>query len=163
MQAYVMERMQAFVASEQRPRSMQQRVTGLVIAIEYGRPPWVALVLAFSFGMYGFCKRRANVGAVDSLTVETGVQFVPALIAIAVIGAQGDLAFGTHADASLSPVGLEVITVVPLLFFRRRNAAPAALHRRAAAISGARAAIRRRVGIRHESLPAAEFVGFCLV
>jgi chloramphenicol-sensitive protein RarD len=63
-----------------------------VIAIEYGRPPWVALVLAFSFGMYGFCKRRANVGAVDSLTVETGVQFVPALIAIAVIGAQGDLA-----------------------------------------------------------------------
>ncbi len=54
--------------------------------------------------MYGFCKKQANVGAVDSLAVETGVQFVPALIAIAVIAAQGDLVFG-HAVEHLGAAG----------------------------------------------------------
>ena len=39
------------------------------LTVEYGRPPWVALVLAFSFGTYGLAKKQANVGAVESLTV----------------------------------------------------------------------------------------------
>src|SRR3954470_2264592 len=38
-----------------------------VITIDYGRLPWIALTLAISFGLYGFCKKRASVGAVDSL------------------------------------------------------------------------------------------------
>jgi chloramphenicol-sensitive protein RarD len=134
-----------------------------VIAIEYGRPPWVALVLAFSFGMYGFCKRRANVGAVDSLTVETGVQFVPALIAIAVIGAQGDLASAPMRTPRCRRSGWRSSPSCRCCSFAAGTRRLPFSHRRAAAISGARAAIRRRVGIRHESLPAAEFVGFCLV
>jgi chloramphenicol-sensitive protein RarD len=135
----------------------------LVIAIDYGRPPWIALVLAFSFGMYGFCKKRADVGAADSLAVETGVQFIPALIAIAVIGAQGDLVFGTRADTSLWLAGLGVITVIPLLFFaagtRRLPLSIVGLLQYLAPVLQ----FAVGVGIRHESLPAAEFVGFCLV
>jgi chloramphenicol-sensitive protein RarD len=135
----------------------------LVIAIDYGRPPWIALVLAFSFGMYGFCKKRADVGASDSLAIETGVQFVPALIAITIIGAQGDLVFGTRWDTSLWIAGLGVITVVPLLFFA------ASTRRLPLSILGLLQYLAPvlqfavGVGIRHESLPAAEFVGFCLV
>src|SRR3954454_7625066 len=83
-----------------------------VIAIDYGRPPWIALVLAFSFGMYGFCKKKAAVGALDSLMVETGVQFVPAVVALVVVGAQGDLVFGTRAGTSLLLAGSGVITVI---------------------------------------------------
>jgi chloramphenicol-sensitive protein RarD len=135
----------------------------LVIAIDYGRPPWIALVLAFSFGMYGFCKKRADVGAVDSLTVETAVQFVPAMIAITVIGTQGDLVFGTRPDTSLWLVGLGVITVIPLLFFaagtRRLPLSVLGLLQYLAPVLQ----FAVGVGIRHESLPAAEFVGFCLV
>ena len=41
------------------------------LTVDYGRPPWVALVLAFSFGSYGLAKKKADVGAVESLTVET--------------------------------------------------------------------------------------------
>ena len=41
------------------------------LTVEYGRPPWVALVLAFLFGSCGLAKKKANVGAVESLTVET--------------------------------------------------------------------------------------------
>ena len=93
-------------------------VAVLVIAVDYGRPPWIALVLAFSFGMYGFCKKRADVGAADSLAVETGIQFVPALIAIAVIGAQGDLVFGTRPDDLAAGWSASASSPsIPLLFF----------------------------------------------
>ena len=45
----------------------------VVLTLDYGRLPWVALVLAFSFGTYGLAKKTANVGAVESLTFETAV------------------------------------------------------------------------------------------
>ena len=41
------------------------------LTVEYGRPPWIALLLAFSFGTYGLAKKQANVEAVESLTFET--------------------------------------------------------------------------------------------
>ena len=53
----------------------------LVIAVDYGRPPWIALGLAFSFAIYGLIKKQVGprVGAVASLSVESAVMFVPAL------------------------------------------------------------------------------------
>jgi chloramphenicol-sensitive protein RarD len=138
-------------------------VAVLVITIDYGRLPWIALVLAFSFGMYGFCKKRADAGAVDSLAVETGVQVVPALIAIAVIAAQGNLVFGTRLPTSLLLVGLGAVTVIPLLFFA------ASTRRLPLSILGLLQYLAPvlqfavGVGIRHEKLPTTEFVGFALV
>jgi chloramphenicol-sensitive protein RarD len=138
-------------------------VAVLVITIDYGRLPWIALVLAFSFGMYGFCKKRADAGAVDSLAVETGVQVVPALIAIAVIAAQGNLVFGTRLPTSLLLVGLGAVTVIPLLFFaastRRLPLSVLGLLQYLAPVLQ----FAVGVGIRHEKLPVAELVGFCLV
>ena len=45
----------------------------LVIAINYGAFPWIALALAFSFGLYGLIKRRVGgrVDALSGLTMET--------------------------------------------------------------------------------------------
>jgi chloramphenicol-sensitive protein RarD len=138
-------------------------VAVLVIAIDYGRPPWIALILAFSFGMYGFCKKRADVGAVDSLAVETGVLFVPAVIALVVIAASGDLVFGTRPATSILLAGTGVITVIPLLFFaagtRRLPLSILGLLQYLAPVLQ----FAVGVGIRHESLPVAELVGFCLV
>jgi chloramphenicol-sensitive protein RarD len=138
-------------------------VAVVVIAVDYGHPPWIALVLAFSFGMYGFCKKRANVKATDSLAVETGVQFIPAVIAIAVIGAQGSLVFGTRPATSVLLAGSGLITVIPLLLFA------ASAQRLPLSVMGLLQYLTPvlqfsvGVGIRHESLPFAEFVGFCLV
>jgi chloramphenicol-sensitive protein RarD len=135
----------------------------VVIAVDYGRPPWIALILAFSFGMYGFCKKRADVGAVDSLAVETTVQFVPALIMIGVVAAQGNLVFGTRMPTSWLLAGTGLITVIPLLFFaagtRRLPLAILGLLQYLAPVLQ----FAVGVGIRHESVPAAEFAGFCLV
>ena len=134
-----------------------------IIAVDYGRPPWIALILAVSFGLYGFCKKQADVGAVESLTVETAVQFVPAMIAVAVIGAHGDLVFGTRWSTSLLLAGTGVITVIPLLFFasatRRLPLTVLGLLQYLAPVLQ----FAVGVGIRHESLPTAELVGFCLV
>ena len=45
----------------------------LALTVEYGRPPWISLVLAFSFGSYGLAKKKANAGAVESLVLETAL------------------------------------------------------------------------------------------
>ena len=42
-----------------------------MLTVDYGHPPWIALVLAFSFGTYGLAKKQAGAEAVESLTLET--------------------------------------------------------------------------------------------
>jgi chloramphenicol-sensitive protein RarD len=136
----------------------------VVIAIDYGRPPWIALILATSFGMYGFFKKQAGVGAVDSMAVETGAMFVPAVIALIVIGTQGELTFGRHGAGNAALLaGTGLVTVIPLLFFaagtRRLPLSILGLLQYLAPVLQ----FAVGVGIRHESTPAAELVGFALV
>jgi chloramphenicol-sensitive protein RarD len=95
-------------------------VAVLVIAVDYGRPPWIALGLAFSFAIYGLIKKQVGprVGAVASLSVESAVMFVPALLFLVILEGRGDADFGHHGvghAALLATAG--VATAVPLLFF----------------------------------------------
>ena len=136
----------------------------VVITVDYGRLPWIALTLAFSFGLYGFVKKRIGVPAVDSLAVETGVLFVPAVIALVVLQAEGKLAFGhSSVGNTLLLAGAGVVTAVPLLFFA------AAAGRLPLSTMGLLQYMTPLlqfavgVGIRHESVPASEYVGFGLV
>ncbi len=88
------------------------------LTVEYGRPPWVALVLAFSFGSYGLAKKKANVGAVESLTVETLVLAPVAGAYILWLVAQGTSTFGTEgAGHTALLVSTGVVTAVPLICF----------------------------------------------
>ena len=139
-------------------------VAVVVIAVDYGHPPWIALVLATSFGLYGFCKKRAGVGAVDSLAFETGVMFVPALIALAIVAAQGELVFGRHgAGNALLLASTGVVTAIPLLLFA------SATQRLPLSVLGLLQYLTpvlqfaMGVFVRHESVPFAEYIGFCLV
>lgn len=43
----------------------------LWLALGAGRPPWIALALAFSFGFYGLLRKTAPLGALEGLTLET--------------------------------------------------------------------------------------------
>jgi chloramphenicol-sensitive protein RarD len=139
-------------------------VAVVVIAVDYGRPPWIALTLAASFGLYGFAKKRAGVGALDSLAVETGTLFLPAVAALVVVAVQGNLAFGSHGVGnSLLIASTGVVTAVPLLMFA------AATQRLPLSVIGLLQYLTPvlqfivGVGIRHEHVPFAEFIGFCLV
>jgi chloramphenicol-sensitive protein RarD len=90
----------------------------LVLTVENGRPPWIALVLAFSFGTYALLKKTAQVGAVEGLGVETLVLLVPAGGYIAWLGATGEATFGTEGLGHAGLLALSgIITAVPLLLF----------------------------------------------
>ncbi|MFF3782498.1 EamA family transporter RarD [Streptomyces sp. NPDC001933] len=90
----------------------------LVLAIGYGRPPWISLTLAFSFATYGLMKKKVNMGGLESLTAETAVVFVPALGYLLWLGARGESTFtsgGIGHAALLASAGL--VTAVPLVLF----------------------------------------------
>ena len=88
------------------------------LTVEYGRPPWVALVLAFSFGSYGLAKKKANVGAIESLTVETMLLAPFAGAYILWLVAQGTSTFGTEGAAhSALLISTGIVTAIPLIFF----------------------------------------------
>jgi len=136
----------------------------VVISVDYGRPPWIALTLATSFALYGFLKKRASAGALDSMAVETGTLLIPALVTMTVIAAQGNMTFGhVSVGNTLLLVGTGVVTAIPLLFFA---AATTRLPLSVIGLLQYLAPVLQfsvGVGIRHEPLPPAEWVGFGLV
>ncbi|MGR8008983.1 EamA family transporter RarD [Streptomyces hypolithicus] len=90
----------------------------LVLAVGYGRPPWISLVLAFSFATYGLIKKKVNLGGVESLAAETAIQFLPALGFLLWIGSQDTATFGAEGPghaALLAATG--IVTAVPLVCF----------------------------------------------
>jgi len=90
----------------------------VILTIDYGRLPWIALTLACSFGLYGFVKKKAGVGALESLTVETGLLFLPALGYLLFLehGSKGTFGHAPLAkDLLLASCGF--ITAIPLLCF----------------------------------------------
>ncbi|GAB3650165.1 EamA family transporter RarD [Zhihengliuella somnathii] len=92
----------------------------LVMAVAYGSVPWISLILASTFALYGYAKNRVGRGttAVASLTVETAVLFVPAVVCLGILGASGTAtAFELGAGHFWLLIGLGVITATPLLFF----------------------------------------------
>jgi chloramphenicol-sensitive protein RarD len=108
----------------ERLRRLQWAAVGIavlavvVLTLDYGRPPWIALALATSFGLYGLMKKLVRVEAAPGLFVETAVVAVPALVVIGLLEGRGDAAFG-HAGVghALLLVSSGVATAVPLLLF----------------------------------------------
>ena len=93
-------------------------VAVVFLAVQSGRIPWIALVLAFSFGTYGLLKKTSGVGAVEGLTVETAVLTPAALVYLAVIQARGEATLTTHGPGHAALLALTgLITAVPLLSF----------------------------------------------
>ncbi|WP_328990766.1 EamA family transporter RarD [Kribbella sp. NBC_01245] len=90
----------------------------VVLTIENGRPPYVALVLAFSFGFYGFTKKKANAGAVEGMAIESAAAVPLALAMIVALGIRGDSTVTSNGTAYfLLAVLAGPVTAIPLLMF----------------------------------------------
>jgi len=132
-----------------------------VLAITYGHLPWIALVLAGSFGTYGLIKKVVSMDAVQSLAVETAVLLVPALGYLAFIRG-GTLGSGSATHPALL-VSTGLVTTAPLLLFgaaaRRLPLTTLGLLQYLAP------ALQFVFGIAlfHESMPLPRLVGFGLV
>jgi chloramphenicol-sensitive protein RarD len=88
------------------------------ITAAYGRLPWIALVLAITFGFYGLVKKLAPLGSLYGLTLETGIVFPIALIYLLIVGLRGSGAFLQDGpQVTLLLVGAGPVTTVPLLLF----------------------------------------------
>ncbi|MCB0887684.1 MAG: EamA family transporter RarD [Propionibacteriaceae bacterium] len=137
----------------------------LVMIVGYGQVPWIALILACSFGTYSLVKKVAgrSVGALPGLAVETGA------VAPFALGYLGWLAFAGQATASpasgygalLATTG--IVTAVPLLLF-------AAAARRVSMVTIAILQYVAPIGqfllgwlVFHEPMPPMRWAGFALV
>ena len=90
----------------------------VILTVDYGSPPYVALVLALSFGSYGLLKKASDVDAIESLTFETLLIAPAALGYLAWLAVVGRSGFGAHgAGHAALFVTAGIITAVPLLCF----------------------------------------------
>src|SRR4051794_10968570 len=93
-------------------------VAVVVLTVDYGQPPWIALTLAVTFGLYGLLKKLVRVAAAPGLFLETAVVVVPALVVMGVLEGNGDAAFGrAGVGHALLLVSSGIATAIPLLLF----------------------------------------------
>lgn len=95
----------------------------VVLTIELGALPWIALLLATSFGLYGLLKKGVRVDALSGMVVETSGISLVALAYLAWLGAVGQSTFTALGPlhTTLLVVG-GLVTLIPLLLFA--DAAP---------------------------------------
>jgi chloramphenicol-sensitive protein RarD len=104
-------------------RPLQWAAVGLasvgvvILTVGYGALPWIALVLSISWGSYSLIKKSLNLGALETLSVETLFAFFPNLIYLFIIERNGSAEFGDGWMMSILLFGAGAATVVPLLLF----------------------------------------------
>jgi chloramphenicol-sensitive protein RarD len=141
-------------------------VAVLVIAIDYGAFPWIALALAFSFGLYGLVKKRVGgrVDALSGLTMET-LWLAPIAVAqLVFVAATSGLTIGTvSAGQTVAMLFAGVVTAIPLLLFagaaRRLPLTTMGLTQYVTPV------LQFLIGVLllHEAMPPARLIGFILV
>ncbi|MFT7721838.1 MAG: EamA family transporter RarD [Roseateles sp.] len=111
-----------YAVLHERPRPLQWLAVGLAafgvlwLTLAGGRLPWVALVLALSFGVYGLMRKTAALGAIEGLTLETLILAPLAGAGLAWWWQAGKLAGQTAADWAWL-VGTGPVTAGALLLF----------------------------------------------
>lgn len=112
------------VLLHERMRPLQWLAAALAAAgvawftIEVGTLPWVSLVLAGTFAVYGLLRKTASFGSIDGLTVETGLMSVVAVswLALRAGGGDGTVGVGVPGQTVLL-VAAGAVTATPLLLF----------------------------------------------
>ena len=136
----------------------------VVLTVDYGRLPYIALILAFSFGTYGLLKKTANVGALESLAVETTVIAPLAAVYLGWLIASGASNFGAEGSGhALLLASTGIVTAIPLICF---GAAATRVSMTTLGLLQYLAPILQfalGVFVLDEAMPASRWIGFVLV
>ncbi|MEV6070834.1 EamA family transporter RarD [Nocardia sp. NPDC052001] len=135
----------------------------IVLTIDYGRPPWIALILACSFATYGLIKKVIRLDALPGLAAE-GISAAPfAVIAVVVLAVTGNATFGSSVSHSALLMISGPVTLIPLLCFAL--AAPRVPLSTMGILQYLTPALQLTwgVAIGHEDMPASRWAGFALI
>lgn len=90
----------------------------LYLAWFLGQPPWIAITLAVSFGVYGLLRKRLPVGPMLGLLWEVGLMLIPALAYLLWLSSNSSAQFlNASVSIDLLLVGSSIVTVLPLIWF----------------------------------------------
>jgi len=95
-------------------------IAGLAVVnltIRFGTFPWVALILAFTFAIYGLLKKTVDVSAMFGLTIETMLVTPIAIIYLLILSKSAFLAASVSLATPLLLIGTGIATAIPLLLF----------------------------------------------
>lgn len=94
-------------------------VAVIVLTVDYGRPPWFALILALSFAIYSLAKNKVgrSIPALQSFTIESAIVMPVALIQLAVVASMGPLMLFTGVFETTVLIGFGILTAIPLILF----------------------------------------------
>jgi chloramphenicol-sensitive protein RarD len=89
----------------------------LILTFAYGHLPLVAISLAISWGSYSLIKKKLNAGALETLSIETIIAFIPSAFYLSYLLENNKAEFGQDVGFSLALVTTGMMTVIPLLLF----------------------------------------------
>lgn len=89
----------------------------LILTFAYGHLPLVAISLAISWGSYSLIKKKLNAGALETLSIETIIAFIPSAFYLSCLLENNKAEFGQDVGFSLALVTTGLMTVIPLLLF----------------------------------------------
>ncbi len=136
----------------------------VVLAVGYGKPPWIALAIAATFSTYSLVKKKVGLDGLESMAAETAVQFLPALGLLLFLGARGESTFAAEGAGHMALLlGTGVITALPLISF---GAAAVRLPLSVIGMLQYLAPVFQfalGLAVFHEAMPAERWAGFALV
>ena len=135
----------------------------LILTIDYGRLPWVALVIALSWGSYGVVKKKLGLGALEGLTIEILISLVPYTLYLIYLGNKGTGQFGHHLGLTLLLISAGAVTAIPLLLFN--GSATRLPYSVIGLLQYITPTIQFAIGVwvRHEAMPTSRWIGFIVI
>lgn len=91
----------------------------VVLTMDYGRPPWFAVILAVSFAIYSLAKNKVGnkIPALQSFTLESAILIPVALIQLAVVASMAPIMLFTGVFEASVLIGFGILTAIPLILF----------------------------------------------
>lgn len=89
----------------------------LWLTISAGQLPWIGLVIAVTFSLYGLLRKTAALGALEGLSIETLVLLPAAALFLLLPDAGSSHAFGNDLSLTLLLISAGPVTAIPLLMF----------------------------------------------
>ena len=135
----------------------------IILTIDYGRPPWISFVLAFSWSSYSFVKKKINLGSLQGLAIETFIASFFYGAYLIWLGEQGKGQFGNGLGLTALLIGAGVVTAVPLLLFNGATTRIPFTMIGLLQYLTPTIQFMLAVFLRHEPMPAGRWIGFVFI